>query len=33
ASEGSSAYENPAGGLGTGKGTLKLYLTDAPGDF
>jgi hypothetical protein len=25
--------ENPAGGLGTGKGTLKLYLTDAPGDF
>ena len=33
ASEGSSAYENPAGGLSTGKGTLKLYLTDAPGDF
>ncbi len=32
-SEGSSIYENPAGGLGTGKGTLKLYLTDAPGDF
>jgi len=30
ASEGSS---NPAGGLGIGKGTLKLYLTDAPGDF
>ena len=33
ASEGSSAYENPAGGLSTGKGTLKLYLTDAPGDY
>ena len=33
ASEGSSTYENPAGGLGTGKGTLKLYLTDAPGDY
>jgi len=30
ASEGSS---NPAGGSGIGKGTLKLYLTDAPGDF
>ena len=25
--------ENSAGGLGTGKGTLKIYLTDAPGDF
>jgi len=33
ASEGSSVYENPAGELGAGKGTLKLYLTDAPGDF
>jgi len=32
-SEGSSNDENPSGGLGTGKGTLKLYLTDAPGDF
>ena len=31
--EGSSAYENPADGLGTGKGTLKIYLTDAPGDY
>jgi hypothetical protein len=31
--EGSSIDENPAGGLGTGKGTLKIYLTDAPGDF
>ena len=30
ASEGNS---NPAGGSGIGKGTLKLYLTDAPGDF
>jgi hypothetical protein len=25
--------ENPAGGSGTGKGTLKIYLTDAPGDY
>jgi hypothetical protein len=33
ATEGSSTYENPAGGLGTGKGTLKIYLTDAPGDY
>lgn len=33
ASEGSSTDENPAGVAGTGKGTLKLYLTDAPGDF
>lgn len=33
ASEGSSTYESPAGTSGTGKGTLKLYLTDAPGDF
>ena len=33
ASEGSSAYENSAGTTSTGKGTLKLYLTDAPGDF
>ena len=31
--EGSSVDENPAGGLGTGKGTLKIYLTDAPGDY
>ena len=33
ATEGSSTYENPAGGSGTGKGTLKIYLTDAPGDY
>jgi len=33
ASEGSSTDENPSGGLSTGKGTLKIYLTDAPGDF
>ena len=33
ASEGSSTDENPVGTSGTGKGTLKLYLTDAPGDF
>jgi len=25
--------ENPADGSGTGKGTLKIYLTDAPGDY
>ena len=31
--EGSSNYENPVEGLGTGKGTLKIYLTDAPGDY
>ena len=33
ATEGSSTYENPAGGSGTWKGTLKIYLTDAPGDY
>jgi 5-hydroxyisourate hydrolase-like protein (transthyretin family) len=33
ATEGSSNYENPVGELGTGKGTLKIYLTDAPGDY
>ena len=33
ATEGSSNYENPVEGLGTGKGTLKIYLTDAPGDY
>jgi len=33
ATEGSSIDENPIGGLGTGKGTLKIYLTDAPGDY
>jgi hypothetical protein len=33
ATEGSSTNENPPGGLGTGKGTLKIYLTDAPGDY
>jgi hypothetical protein len=33
ATEGSSNYENPAGELDTGKGTLKIYLTDAPGDY
>jgi len=33
ATEGSSADENPVEGLGTGKGTLKIYLTDAPGDY
>jgi len=33
ATEGSSTNESPAGGLGTGKGTLKIYLTDAPGDY
>jgi hypothetical protein len=33
ATEGSSTYENPAGGSGSGKGTLKIYLTDAPGDY
>jgi hypothetical protein len=33
ATEGSSAYENPTVGLGTAKGTLKIYLTDAPGDY
>ena len=33
ATEGSSIDENPADGLGTGKGILKLYLTDAPGDY
>ena len=33
ATEGGSTDENPAGGLGTGKGTLKIYLTDAPGDY
>ncbi|MCJ7657452.1 MAG: DUF4382 domain-containing protein, partial [Candidatus Atribacteria bacterium] len=33
ATEGSSIDENPAGVSGTGKGTLKIYLTDAPGDF
>jgi len=33
ATEGSSTDENPAGGSGTGKGTLKIYLTDAPGDY
>jgi hypothetical protein len=33
ATEGSSTNENPTGGLGTGKGTLKIYLTDAPGDY
>jgi hypothetical protein len=33
ASEGSSIDGNPAGVSGTGKGTLKIYLTDAPGDF
>jgi hypothetical protein len=33
ATEGSAIGENPAGVSGTGKGTLKIYLTDAPGDF
>ena len=33
ATEGSSINENPTGGSSTGKGTLKIYLTDAPGDF
>jgi len=33
ATEGSLIDENPIGGLGTGKGTLKIYLTDAPGDY
>jgi hypothetical protein len=33
ATEGSAIDENPAGVSGTGKGTLKIYLTDAPGDF
>jgi len=33
ATEGGSTDENPAGGLGTGKGTLKIYLTDAPGEY
>jgi len=33
ATEGSSIDENSAGGLGTGKGTLKIYLTDAPGIY
>ena len=33
ATEGSSTNESPAEGLGTGKGTLKIYLTDAPGDY
>ena len=33
ATEGSSDDENPVEGLGTGKGTLKIYLTDAPGDY
>ena len=33
ATEDGSTYENPADGLGTGKGTLKIYLTDAPGDY
>ncbi len=31
--EGSSTSENSAGGSGSGKGTLKIYLTDAPGDY
>jgi len=33
ATEGGSTDENPAGELDTGKGTLKIYLTDAPGDY
>ena len=33
ASEASEGSSNPADELGIGKGTLKLYLTDAPGDF
>jgi hypothetical protein len=33
ATEGSSDDENPIEGLGTGKGTLKIYLTDAPGKY
>ena len=33
ATEGSSTDENPAGISGTGKGTLKIYLTDAPGNY
>lgn len=33
ATEGGSTDENPVEGLGTGKGTLKIYLTDAPGDY
>ena len=33
ATEDSSIDENPAGVSGTGKGTLKIYLTDASGDF
>jgi hypothetical protein len=28
-----SINENAIGGLDTGKGTLKIYLTDAPGDY
>jgi len=32
-SEDSLVYENPSGSSSTGKGTLKLYLTDAPGEF
>lgn len=31
--EGGSIDENLSGGLSTGKGTLKIYLTDAPGDY
>lgn len=33
ATEGSSTNENPVGGLGTGKGTLKIYLTDTSGNY
>ena len=33
ATEGSQTDENPEGISGTGKGTLKIYLTDAPGDY
>ena len=33
ATEGGSIDENASGGLATGKGTLKIYLTDAPGDY
>jgi len=33
ATEGGSIDENASGGLATEKGTLKIYLTDAPGDY